>query len=101
VKSADVVIRENAGNAYRMAGYEGEQLRDVGKVFAGTSNDSRAELDERLAAGERPIAEVQYHYATETEQLYQPVFIRLRDDKSAQECRLDQLSKTRRDVHDV
>ena len=99
VKSADVVILENAGNAYRMAVYAGDQLRDVGKVFAGTTNESRAELDERLAAGEQPIAEVRYLYATEDEQLYQPVFVRLRDDKAAQECGIDQLQKTSRDVH--
>lgn len=101
VKSADVVIVENAGNAYRMAVYEGDALREIGKVFAGTTNDSRAELDERLAAGEQPVAEVRYLYATEDEQLYQPVFVRLRDDKDARACSLTQLEKTRRDVHEV
>jgi bifunctional non-homologous end joining protein LigD len=100
VKSADVVILENAGNAYLMAVYEGEDLRKVGKVFAGTTNESRAELDDRLAAGERPVAEVRYLYATDDEQLYQPVFIRLRDDKPASECLRTQLEKTRRDVHE-
>jgi bifunctional non-homologous end joining protein LigD len=101
IKSADVVILENAGNAYRMGVYEGEQLREIGKVFAGTSNDSRAELDARLAAGEQPIAEVRYLYATDDDQLYQPVFVRLRDDKDPQACLLAQLEKTRRDVHEV
>jgi bifunctional non-homologous end joining protein LigD len=69
-------------------------------VFAGTTNESRAELDERLAAGERPVAEVRYLYATDDEQLFQPVFIRLRDDKPANECLRSQLEKTRRDVHE-
>jgi bifunctional non-homologous end joining protein LigD len=100
VKSADVVILENAGNAYAMAVYEGDELRECGKVFAGTTNESRAELDDRLAAGERPVAEVRYLYATEDEQLYQPVFIRLRDDKDPMECLRAQLEKTRRDVHE-
>lgn len=100
IKSADVVILSNAGNAYRMGVYEGEQLREVGKVFAGTTNASRVELDDRLAAGERPVAEVRYLYATEDEQLFQPVFIRLRDDKDAAECSLAQLEKTRREVHE-
>jgi bifunctional non-homologous end joining protein LigD len=100
VKSADVVILENAGNAYLMGVYDKDELREVGKVFAGTTNESRAELDERLAAGERPIAEVRYLYATDDEQLYQPVFIRLRDDKPAIECLRSQLEKTRRDVHE-
>lgn len=101
VKSADVVILENAGNAYRMAVYEGNELREVGKVFSGTTNESRAELDSRLAAGEQPVAEVRYLYATEDEQLYQPVFVRLRDDKPGVECVRGQLEKTRRDVHEV
>jgi bifunctional non-homologous end joining protein LigD len=100
VKSADVVILENAGNAYLMAVYDGDELREVGKVFAGTTNESRVELDDRLATGERPVAEVRYLYATEDEQLYQPVFIRLRDDKPANECLRSQLEKTRRDVHE-
>jgi len=69
-------------------------------VFSGTTNESRAELDERLAAGEQPVAEVRYLYATEDEQLFQPVFVRLREDKPAQDCKLDQLEKTRRDVHE-
>jgi bifunctional non-homologous end joining protein LigD len=101
IKSADVVIIENAGNAYRMAVYEGDTLREIGKVFSGTSNESRAELDARLAEGEQPVAEVRYLYATDDEQLYQPVFVRLRDDKDAKACLLAQLEKTRRDVHDV
>lgn len=100
VKSADVVILENAGNAYSMAVYDGEELRQIGKVFAGTTNESRAELDDRLAAGERPVAEVRYLYATDDEQLYQPVFIRLREDKQPMECLRSQLEKTRRDVHE-
>ncbi|PRQ05466.1 putative DNA ligase-like protein [Enhygromyxa salina] len=99
IKSADVVILENAGNAYRMGVYAGGVLREVGKVFAGTTNASRVELDDRLSAGEQPVAEVRYLYATDDEQLYQPVFVRLRDDKPALECGVDQLEKTRREVH--
>jgi ATP-dependent DNA ligase len=83
-----------------MAVYEGDELRRIGKVFAGTTNESRAELDERLGAGERPVAEVRYLYATDDEQLFQPVFIRLRDDKAQTECLRSQLEKTRRDVHE-
>jgi bifunctional non-homologous end joining protein LigD len=94
VKSADVVITENAGNAYRMAVNDGERLRDVGKVFAGTTNASRADLDARLGAGEQPVAEVQYLYATDNNQLYQPVFTRLRLDKGASECTIMQLERT-------
>ncbi|MCA9668286.1 MAG: WGR domain-containing protein [Myxococcales bacterium] len=95
VKSADVFIIENAGNAYRMAVFDdaGRQ-HDVGKVFAGTTNESRAELDAQLGAGARPVAEVRYLYATEGNALYQPVFVRMRDDKSPEQCLLSQLLYT-------
>jgi bifunctional non-homologous end joining protein LigD len=99
VKSADVVLLANAGNAYLMGVYDGDSVREVGKVFAGTTNDSRRQIDALLGEGEKPVAEVQYLYATEDEQLFQPVFVRLRDDKSAKECLRSQLAKTNRDVH--
>jgi bifunctional non-homologous end joining protein LigD len=98
VKSADVFLLENAGNAYRMAVFDGRSIRDVGKVFAGTTNTSRKQIDEALAAGERPVVEVRYLYATDAQILYQPVFQRFRTDKSEQECSLEQLVGTCRDV---
>lgn len=101
VKTADVVLTENAGNAYRMAVHAGTTLQDIGKVFSGTTNEIRETLDARLAAGEQVVAEVRYLYATDDEQLYQPVFVRLRSDKQPHECTIAQLEKTRRDVHEV
>ncbi|MGE0400428.1 MAG: WGR domain-containing protein [Kofleriaceae bacterium] len=98
VKSADVVITENAGNAYRMAVYNGKKLVECGKVFAGTTNASRAELDLALAAGKRPICEVRYLYATDDHVLFQPVFVRIRDDKTAAQCIRSQLLQTCRTV---
>ncbi len=98
VKSADVVLVANAGNAYRMAVFDGGRQLEVGKVFAGTTNESRRRIDELLGAGERPVAEVKYLYATEDEQLFQPVFVRLRDDKEPAECLRGQLQKTSREV---
>lgn len=95
-KSADVVITENAGNAYQMAVYHEGELRPAGKVFAGTTNESRAELDRLLSAGENPVAEVKYLYATDDHVLFQPVFVRLRDDKPASDCLRDQLIQTDR-----
>lgn len=95
-KSADVVITENAGNAYQMAVYHRGELRPAGKVFAGTTNESRAELDRMLVAGEVPVAEVKYLYATDDHVLFQPVFVRLRDDKDAADCVRDQLIQTDR-----
>ena len=94
IKSADVVITANAGNAYQMAVYEGATLREAGKVFAGTTNESRRQLDALLSAGERPVAEVRYLYATEDDLLFQPTFVQLRDDKEPEECLASQLKRT-------
>lgn len=96
IKSADVVVTENAGNAYRMAVYDGATLTSVGKVFAGTTNDSRADLDRALNDGETPVCEVRYLYATKDDQLYQPVFVRVRSDKDEADCKMDQLIYTDR-----
>lgn len=98
VKTADVVVVENAGNAYRMMVYDGGAPFEVGKVFAGTTNASRNALDAALARGERPICEVRYLYATSDHQLFQPVFVRVRDDKQATHCQRDQLATTCRTV---
>ena len=98
VKSADVVIVENAGNAYRMMVYDGGTPFEVGKVFAGTTNATRKTLDAALASGERPVCEVKYLYATDDHQLFQPVFVRVRDDKRAAECARAQLARTCRTV---
>ncbi|MDQ3370269.1 MAG: WGR domain-containing protein [Myxococcota bacterium] len=98
VKSADVVILENAGNAYLMAVYDGAQLFEVGKVFAGTTNASRKQLDAALARGERPVCEVRYLYATDDCQLFQPVFVMARGDKAAAACVREQLVRTDRTV---
>ncbi len=100
VKTADVAIVENAGNAYRMVVFDGGKKFDVGKVFAGTTNASRKDLDASLAAGETPVAEVKYLYATEDDQLYQPVFVRTRDDKEPDECLRAQLTRTNKKVLD-
>ena len=98
IKSCDVVVIENAGNAYLMAVYDGKKLFEVGKVFAGTTNASRKALDAALGRGERPICEVRYLYASDDHQLYQPVFVRTRDDKPAKQCVRSQLLTTCRDV---
>ncbi len=100
VASADVVIVENAGNAYRMQVFDGGRLRDVGRVFSGTTNESRAALDALLAKGQRIVAEVRYLYATDDSQLFQPVFVRARSDKPEKDCTLDQLKRTNREVVD-
>ena len=97
-----MIITENAGNAYTMVvldvANQGKRLV-VGKVFAGTTNESRKALDDMLAKGEHPVCEVQYLYATDDDQLYQPVFVRLRTDKGAEGCTRAQLKKTNKAVH--
>ncbi len=98
VKACDVIVLENAGNAYRMAVYDGKALFDVGRVFAGTTNATRKELDAALGRGERPVCEVKYLYATDDHQLFQPVFVRMRDDKAAKACVRAQLVRTDRGV---
>lgn len=98
IKSADVIILENAGNAYRMAVWDGRTLFECGRVFAGTTNASRKDLDARLGRGEQPVAEVRYLYATDDHQLFQPVFVGVRDDKIAKACVRAQLVRAGRDV---
>lgn len=98
IKSADVVLLSNAGNAYLMGVYDGPKRVEVGKVFAGTTNASRKAIDGLLGAGTQPVAEVRYLYATDDEQLFQPVFVRLRTDKAATACVRGQLLKTNRAV---
>jgi hypothetical protein len=48
--------------------------------------------------GEKPICEVRYLYASDDHQLYQPVFVRTRDDKPAKQCVRGQLLMTCRAV---
>jgi bifunctional non-homologous end joining protein LigD len=47
------------------------------------------------------VVEVRYLYASEEQRLYQPVLLRVRDDKWATDCTLDQLVFTSRDVVEV
>lgn len=96
VKTADVILTSNAGNAYAMAVYDGKKKVDIGKVFAGTTNQSRKRIDALLSDAKNPVAEVRYLYATDDDQLFQPVFVRLRDDKEPTSCLRSQLTHTRR-----
>jgi bifunctional non-homologous end joining protein LigD len=101
LKSADVVVVENAGNAYRMQVKHRGKWVDIGKVFSGTTNASRAALDAALKQGDHPVCEVQYLYASADFQLVQPMFVRMRDDKDADDCGRDQLIQTNKDVDDA
>jgi ATP-dependent DNA ligase len=81
-----------------MAVYDGRSLFVCGHVFAGTTNASRKDLDARLGSGEKPVCEVRYLYATDDHQLFQPVFVGVRDDKIANACLRAQLVEAGRDV---
>ena len=100
ISSADVMIVENAGNAYRMQVFDSGKPFDVGKVFSGTTNESRAFIDAALGKGKRLVAEVRYLYATDDSQLFQPIFVRVRSDKAEKECLLAQLKATNRAIVD-
>ena len=100
ISSADVVIVENAGNAYRMQVFHEGKPFDVGKVFSGTTNESRAFIDAALGKGKRLVAEVRYLYATDDSQLFQPIFVRVRSDKPKKDCLLAQLKATNRAIVD-
>jgi len=99
VKTCDVILTANAGNAYQMAVFHKGKHREIGKVFAGTTNATRKQIDELLSNGELPIAIVEYLYATDDDNLFQPVFLGLRDDKDAEDCTLAQLVRTNRQAH--
>jgi len=70
----------------------------LGRVFAGTTNASRKLLDAALGRGDKVVCEVRYLYATDDHQLFQPVFVGIRDDKAAKQCLRDQLLQTNRKV---
>ena len=91
IKCADVVVLENAGNAYLMAVYDGKKLFEIGKVFAGTTNASRKLLDAALGRGEKPVCEIRYLYAYPQGSLYQPVYLGVRDDLTPEACSISQL----------
>ena len=75
---------------------DNDKPQKVGKVFSGTTIKLRKTLDIMLSGKESPIVEVRYLYATKDSILYQPVFVRLRTDKSAGDCVLSQLVYTDR-----
>ena len=63
-------------------------------MFSGTTSKLRKTLDTMLSEKETPVAEVRYLYATKDSILFQPVFVRLRTDKSPGDCVLSQLVYT-------
>lgn len=100
-KTADVFLTSFDGKAYQMAVKDDlGNTREVGRVYTGTTAGERKRLDLLLQRKERPVIEVRYLYATDGDILFQPVYVRLRSDKIAQECSLSQLIRTNREIED-
>ena len=99
-KTADVVLAGWNGKAFQMAAYDGGKLREIGKVYTGTTDEDRKAIKGILAAKMPVVAEVRYLYATDGDVLFQPVFVRFRTDKAPRECLLSQLVRTNREIED-
>lgn len=97
-KTADVFLLSFDDKAYQMAVMHEGKVRKVGKVYTGTTADERKKLDAILKNGEAPVVEIRYLYATDGDICFQPVYVRLRDDKTPDECLLSQLVRTNREV---
>jgi len=105
----DDVPPAGEGSGSRAGVGSGRERLDQAAQLLNAVDDEHAEVerlvrDDALIAqqkfdGERPVAEVRYLYATDADQLFQPVFMRLRDDKAAADCVLSQLRYT--DKHAV
>jgi bifunctional non-homologous end joining protein LigD len=100
-KTADVFLTGFDGKAYQMAVKDADgNTREVGRVYTGTTVGEREKLDILLQNQQIPVIEVRYLYATEADILFQPVYVRLRNDKLPVECRIDQLVRTNREIED-
>jgi len=98
-KTADVFLTGFDGKAYQMVVIDEDgNDREVGRVYTGTTVSERKKLDIYLQKKHRPVIEVRYLYATEGDILFQPVYVRVRDDKIPGECRLSQLVRTNREI---
>lgn len=98
-KTADVVLTKWDGKAFQMAVFDGHLLRDVGRVYAGTTEEDRKSLIAAIGTlTDPPVVEVRYLYATDGDILFQPVFMRTRSDKRPNECLHSQLVRTNREV---
>jgi ATP-dependent DNA ligase len=89
------------GTSYQMAVKdEAGNDREIGRVYTGTTAGERKKLDTILQRGNRPVVEVRYLYATDGDILFQPVYVRERTDKTANECQFSQLVRTNREIDD-
>lgn len=97
-KTADVFLLGFDGKAYQMAVMHDGKVRKVGKVYTGTTVEERKKLDGMLKNDDVPVVEIRYLYATDGDICFQPVYVRLRSDKTPEECLHSQLVRTNREV---
>lgn len=86
-------------SSLRLGIYDHGKLREIGNVGAGFTEAMLDELLARLDNKEVLVCEVRYLEFYKS--LRAPVFLRLRDDKTPQECTFDQLIATDRDDQDA
>lgn len=89
--TADVVVsgvRLDGHNNCEYSLWDGEQWVVVGSCS----------LEGKPGVRIGDVVEVKYLYASEDSKLYQPSLMRVRDDKPAQQCTIDQLAFTNRSV---
>jgi ATP-dependent DNA ligase len=109
LKSVDCIVvpAANGKRAFDCYVYEelgGANTVCIGSVASGVKDSDMEELKNLTASGEKVVAEVRYLYATgegkttKGMQLYQSAFLRFRDDKDYDECTIDQLVQTNKEV---
>jgi bifunctional non-homologous end joining protein LigD len=92
--TADVIVHEVRPEGRNNCTY---RLFDDGVLVPAGS----CSLEGRPDVHPGDVIEVRYLYASEDRLLYQPVMVRVRDDKSPSECTVDQLQFTNRSVIDL
>lgn len=90
-KTVDCIVTArnvNGKNNARLAVYEDGVLRDIGGCSMIGKPDAQV----------GDVVEVKYLYATEDLDIYQPTLLKIRTDKAASDCLLDQLTPVSKEV---
>lgn len=100
-KSAEVILQRRPDpddvHSFEMwVAVNAGQWINVGSVNANTLDVDNKPFYDKIPPGGHAVAECSYLYATKGRKLYQPVIVRFRDDKTPDECTLDQLVLSKR-----
>lgn len=90
-KTVDCIVTArnvNSKNNARLAVYEDGKLRDIGGCSMIGKPDAQV----------GDVVEVKYLYATEELDIYQPTLLKIRTDKAAADCLIDQLTPVNKTV---